>query len=158
MTAQTGQIPFAFASADKTNLRTQIAALCYRRKKGKLQFLLVTTRTSRRWIVPKGWPMAGLSAQQVAATEAWEEAGVRGIVHERPVGVFSYTKEYDNTPDLPCAAIVYGVKVEQVEKDFPEREERERRWVSRKKALAMVELPELVPLMRAFDPASVDWS
>ncbi|MFC6583776.1 NUDIX hydrolase [Sulfitobacter aestuariivivens] len=54
-------------------MRTQFAALCYRVKKGKVQVLLVTSRGTKRWIVPKGWPMDGKTPAQSAALEAWEE-------------------------------------------------------------------------------------
>ncbi|MFB1024420.1 MAG: NUDIX domain-containing protein, partial [Octadecabacter sp.] len=78
--------------AAKTDLRTQFAALCYRIKNEKVQFCLVTSRRSCRWIVPKGWPMNGQTPMDAAATEAFEEAGVRGKIEPRPIGVFSYYK------------------------------------------------------------------
>lgn len=136
---------------EKTDLRTQFAALCYRIKNDKLRVCLVTSRRSRRWIVPKGWPMDGQTPFDAAATEAFEEAGVRGKVQMRPVGVFSYYK-VRTEDELPCLAVVYPLKVKKVLKDWPEKKERERKWLSRKKAAALVDDPELSTIILNFDP------
>ena len=136
---------------EKTDLRTQFAALCYRVKNDKLRVCLVTSRRSRRWIVPKGWPMDGQTPFDAAATEAFEEAGVRGKVQMRPVGVFSYYK-VRTEDELPCLAVVYPLKVKKVLKDWPEKKERERKWLSRKKAAALVDDPELSTIILNFDP------
>lgn len=138
----------------KTDLRTQFAALCYRIKNDKLQFCLVTSRRSGRWIVPKGWPMDGETPSDAAATEAFEEAGVIGKVHKRPVGVFSYYK-VRSEDELPCMAVVYPLRVKKVLTKWPEKKERDRKWVSRKKAAAMVDDPELSAIILKFDPDTV---
>lgn len=138
--------------AEKTDVRTQFAALCYRQRKDKPQFLLITSRERGRWIVPKGWPIPGQEPAEAVMTEAWEEAGVRGSVDPRPVGLFSYMKEYSDKPDLPCMAMVYAVEVDRLARSYPEKEERERKWVSRKKAVAMVDEPELARIISEFDP------
>jgi len=135
----------------KTDLRTQFAALCYRIKDSKVQICLVTSRRTKRWIVPKGWPMDGETPMDAAATEAFEEAGVRGKVHTRPAGVFSYSK-VRSEDELPCLAIVYPMKVKKVLKDWPERKERTRKWVSRKKAAALVSDVELSTIILNFKP------
>jgi len=135
----------------KTNLRTQFAALCYRIKDNKVQICLVTSRRSKRWIVPKGWPMDGETPMDAAATEAFEEAGVRGKIHARPAGVFSYYK-VRSEDELPCLAVVYPLKVKKVLKDWPERKERTRKWLSRKKAAALVSDPELSTIILNFKP------
>ncbi len=137
--------------AAKTDLRTQFAALCYRVKDDKVQICLITSRRSGRWIVPKGWPMDGETPTDAAATEAYEEAGVRGKIHPRPVGVFSYYKVRSDD-ELPCMAVVYPLRVKKVLSKWPEREERTRKWVSRKKAAAMVDDPELGAIILGFDP------
>jgi 8-oxo-dGTP pyrophosphatase MutT (NUDIX family) len=138
----------------KTDLRTQFAALCYRIKNDKLQFCLVTSRRSGRWIVPKGWPMDGETPSDAAATEAFEEAGVIGKVHTRPVGVFSYYK-VRSEDELPCMAVVYPLRVKKVLTKWPEKKERDRKWVSRKKAAAMVDDPELSAIILKFNPDTV---
>jgi 8-oxo-dGTP pyrophosphatase MutT (NUDIX family) len=58
---------------------------------------LVTTRRTKRWIIPKGWPIKGLKPSKTAAREAFEEAGVSGRVGAKPLGVFTYEKLIDQT-------------------------------------------------------------
>ena len=140
-----------FGDGGKTDLRTQFAALCYRIKDDKLQFCIVTSRRSKRWIVPKGWPMHGETPMDAAATEAFEEAGVRGKIYPRPIGVFSYYK-VRSQDELPCMAVVYPLKVKKILKRWPEDRERERKWVSRKKAAQMVDDPELSVIIQTFNP------
>ena len=148
--------PKDLLGAQKTDLRTQFAALCFKVKQGKLKFLLVTSRTRGRWIVPKGWPIFGQDAEEAVLTEAWEEAGVKGRISSRPVGLFSYVKEFDEKQDLPCVAMVYAVQVESLSDEFPEKDERERKWFSRKKAAKMVDDPELAQVIRDFDLSLMD--
>ena len=79
-------------------IRVQYGVLPYTlTESGSLEILLVTTRQTRRWIIPKGWPIKGLKAPQSAAREAYEEAGVRGKVGAKSIGVFSYEKEWKKT-------------------------------------------------------------
>jgi 8-oxo-dGTP pyrophosphatase MutT (NUDIX family) len=137
--------------AAKTDLRTQFAALCYRIKNDKVQFCLVTSRRSGRWIVPKGWPMNGQTPMDAAATEAFEEAGVRGKIEPRPIGVFSYYKVHSKN-ELPCIAVVYPLKVKKVLRTWPEHKERNRKWLSRKKAAALVDDAELSQIILRFQP------
>ena len=138
-------------NAQKTDLRTQFAALCYRVKDGKLQFCLITSRRSGRWIIPKGWPMDGETPADAAATEAFEEAGLRGKVGLRPVGVFSYYK-VRSADELPCMAVVYPLKVKKVLKTWPEKGERTRKWMSRKKAASLIDDAELREIILHFQP------
>ena len=78
----------------KTRDSTQFAALpCRIMADGSRQVMLVTSRETRRWVIPKGWPMKGLKPPKVAAREAYEEAGLVGrIIGKRPIGVFYYQK------------------------------------------------------------------
>ncbi|WP_299369324.1 NUDIX hydrolase [uncultured Tateyamaria sp.] len=147
------QLPLSFMGAHKRDIRTQFAALCYRIKNDKVQVLLVTSRGSQRWILPKGWPMDGATPAESAATEAWEEAGVRGRAEDRPLGIYSYNKVLgEDEDDLPCVAMVYAVRVKTLAREFPEAGQRKRKWVSRKKAASMVDEPELARILRDFDP------
>jgi 8-oxo-dGTP pyrophosphatase MutT (NUDIX family) len=145
------QQEIVLGGAAKTDLRTQFAALCYRIKNEKVQFCLVTSRRSGRWIVPKGWPMNGQTPMDAAATEAFEEAGVRGKIEPRPIGVFSYYKVHSKN-ELPCIAVVYPLKVKKVFRTWPERKERNRKWLSRKKAAALVDDAELSQIILRFQP------
>ncbi|MEM6307408.1 MAG: NUDIX domain-containing protein, partial [Pseudomonadota bacterium] len=85
----------------KRDMRTQFAALCYRVRNDKTQILLVTSRTSGRWILPKGWPEHGLTAPAAAAKEAFEEGGVQGVPYDTPVGLYTYSKTHGPTAGLP---------------------------------------------------------
>lgn len=148
------QLEIDLGDGSKTDLRTQFAALCYRIKDEKVQICLITSRRSGRWIVPKGWPMNGETPTDAAATEAFEEAGVKGKIHSRPAGVFSYYK-VRSEDELPCIAIVYPLRVKKVLSNWPEKKERQRKWLSRKKAAALVDDPELAAIILGFDPDSL---
>ena len=137
---------------DKHDVRTQFGALCWRSNNGKIQVLLVTSRRSRRWIVPKGWPQDGATPAQAAETEAWEEGGVKGKVQTACLGIFSYLKVMDDIDDLPCVVAVFPLKVTSIASDWPEKGFRKRKWVSLKKAAAMVNEPELAGLLLNFEP------
>jgi len=134
-------------------VRTQFAALCYRVVKEKPQFLLITSRGTGRWIVPKGWPMTGRTAPACALREAYEEAGVIGHAATTPLGVYPYMKLLDDGLEVPCAALVFPVRVSALRADFPEAGERDRRWFRRKKAARKVGEPALSHMILEFDPA-----
>lgn len=146
------QLPISLHGARKGDVRTQFAALCYRIKRGKVQVLLVTSRGSKRWIVPKGWPMENKTPAESARQEAWEEAGVTGKPDGNCLGVYSYSKDVGSTDDLPCIAMLYPIAVKSLAKKYPERGQRRRRWVSRKQAARMVSERELAQLIQDFDP------
>lgn len=153
MTLQgTRQLPITVQTAHKSDVRTQFAALCWRVHNGKPEVLLITSRGTNRWIIPKGWPTIGLTPSEGAMQEAWEEAGVQGKAYDRSLGLFSYVKKIDKNATLPCVAMVYPVKVKKLAKDFPEAGQRKRKWVSPKKAAAMVSEPELAHIIKTFDP------
>lgn len=136
----------------KRDVRTQFGAICYRVEHGKVQILLITSRRSRRWIVPKGWPMDGKSPARAAAIEAWEEAGAIGEESADCVGLYSYTKDAGKIGPFLCVVSLFAVKVKRTSRDFPESHQRKRKWVSPKKAANMVEEPELAKVLRNFKP------
>jgi 8-oxo-dGTP pyrophosphatase MutT (NUDIX family) len=145
------KIPKEFKIGDGT--RTQFGALCYRVVRGKVQVLLITSRTRRRWIIPKGWPMKRTKPARAAAVEAWEEGGVRGKVEETCIGYFSYVKYGEHrSEDLPCVVCVFPVKVKSLAKDFPERQQRKRKWFSPRQAAKKVAEPELRKMLKDFNP------
>lgn len=146
------QLPITLGGARKEDVRTQFAALCFRIKKKKVQILLITSRGTRRWIVPKGWPMDGRTPADSALQEAWEEAGVNGTSDGRCLGIYSYNKVAQGLGDLPCIAMVYAVEVDTLADVFPEAGQRKRQWMSRKKAARLVDEPELARILRDFDP------
>jgi 8-oxo-dGTP pyrophosphatase MutT (NUDIX family) len=129
---------------------TQLAALCWRQGDQGREVLLVTSSTGR-WILPKGWPMSGKSGADTVMTEAWEEAGVsRAKVARKPLGSFLSAKRTEAGDDLPCKTHVYAVKVRECVDDFPEKDRRERQWVSPDRAAEMVTEDGLRDILRAF--------
>lgn len=150
-----GPAPIDLGGAGKRALRTQFGALCYRMRDGAPEVLLITSRGSGRWIVPKGWPMDGKTPVECAVTEAWEEAGVIGKGFNKSLGLFSYQKVVEEEGELPCVAMVYPVKVKELARKYPERSERKRKWLSPKRAAERVDEPELVHILEQFDPRAV---
>lgn len=146
------QLPISIPGARKGDVRSQFAALCYRIRRGKVQVLLITSRGSKRWIVPKGWPMDGETPARAALQEAWEEAGVTGRSVGGCLGVYSYDKTMPDGEIIPVLVLLYPVEVKALAKNFPEVGQRRRKWVSRKKAMKMVSEPDLGRLIRDFDP------
>ncbi len=131
--------------------RSQVAALCYRGHGDDKEVLLVTSRGTGRWILPKGWPMEGKNDADAAAQEAWEEAGVKkGQLDRAPIGEYSYAKELDDGELAHCSATVFPLKVEKLKSDFPEADERTRTWVSPDEAAEMVQEKGLRKLLRDF--------
>lgn len=129
----------------------QVAALCYRRRKSGKEVLLITSRDTGRWILPKGWPIDGLDAPGAALQEAWEEAGVKdGQVANDPIGSFEYQKRFEGGAEATCRTQVFPVEVGQLAQNFPERQERQRKWVTPKKAAEMVDEPQLREMLRDF--------
>jgi len=121
-------------------VRIQYGALPYRfTETGDLQVLVVTTRTTRRWIIPKGWPMKGLKPAQSAAREAYEETGVRGEISAKSIGTFRYDKQLDGGDSaIPCEVVVYPLLVKRQAKTWLEAKEREVLWLNRDEAAAIV--------------------
>ncbi len=135
--------------------RSQYGALCWRMHRGHVEVLLITSRDTGRWVIPKGWPISGLAPAASAAREAWEEAGVRGEAATEALGLYTYDKIMKTTDALPCAVAVFPLRVGELAAKFPERKERRRKWFAAAKAAKKVAEPELRDLFRtlADDPA-----
>ncbi len=135
---------------------TQYAALCHRKTaKGKTEILLITSRDTGRWVIPKGWPMQGKSGADCALREAYEEAGIKGEAGKRCIGLYAYDKVLKGGLHQPCIVAVYPVAVTDLADDYPEKGQRVRKWFSPRKAAARVAEPELSTLLAAFDPDQV---
>ncbi len=144
------QSPIAITHEKRREVRTQFGALCWRIRDNKVQVLLVTSRGTGRWIIPKGWPVDGATPAEAAATEAFEEAGATGEIGTRCQGIYSYTKSGGDDGDLPCVVAVFPLKVQKTRRKYPEARERRRKWFSRKKAAARVDEPELAEIIQHF--------
>ncbi|WP_114392974.1 NUDIX hydrolase [Oleisolibacter albus] len=108
----------------------QFAALPYRLGPQGLQVLLVTSRETRRWLVPKGWAESGVPPHELAALEAFEEAGVVGEIDPTPFGRYRYEKRLADGTLVPLEVDVYPLAVTRILEDWPEKGQRERRWMT----------------------------
>jgi 8-oxo-dGTP pyrophosphatase MutT (NUDIX family) len=131
----------------------QCAALPYLECDGRTLVLLITTRGRGRWSIPKGWPKAGMRDAALAAREAFEEAGVRGEVSERPIGYFEYTKRLHIFAWIRCRVEVYALRVDRQYIDWPERTSRKYSWVALEEAADLLKEPQLKALLRGFADA-----
>lgn len=130
----------------------QVAALCYRRAEAGVQVLLITSRETKRWILPKGWPMPGRNTAQAALQEAWEEAGV--LPAPSPalmIGQYSYPKVTGGGLPVDTRVDVHAIEVDSLAEDFPEREQRSRAWLSPAEAAKRVQEDDLASLLRDFE-------
>ena len=126
----------------------QAGVIAYRIPDGKVRVLLVTSRDTGRWIIPKGNIKAGEMPCKAAENEAYEEAGVKGIIiGSSPLGMYTYFKKLDSGQARAATVEVYLLRVKDRLKKWPERNERKLSWVSTKEAVALVEEPGIVPLL-----------
>ena len=129
----------------------QIAALCHRTGKAGVEVLLVTSSRGR-WILPKGWPIDGLTPAETAKQEAWEEAGVKsGDIGASAFGTYLAEKRFENGAVVPCEIQVHLIAVTEMSDKFPEANRRKRKWVSPAKAAELVDEPGLRQLLLSFD-------
>jgi 8-oxo-dGTP pyrophosphatase MutT (NUDIX family) len=107
------------------------------------QVCVVTSRSGKRWVVPKGCLEPGKTAGEVALQEAWEEAGLVGLLQPEPVGSYVYEKA-----GCTCHVTVFRMQVTDSADDWPERGLRTRCWLSLPQALLRVDDPGLRELIR----------
>ncbi len=136
---------------DESGKARQVAALPWRKRDGTVEYLLITSLYTGRWIVPKGWPQKGKSRRQSAQAEAWEEAGIVGPA-SKAIGSFDYRKIQCDGGAIPCSVDVFPLHVRQVRENFPERGARKRAWIDRVEAARLVDEPQLSELMMRFSP------
>lgn len=128
--------------------RMQVAAACLRDGDAGTEVLLVTTRDSGRWILPKGWPVRGRSLAGSAAQEAWEEAGVRGVVGRAPLGRHVDFKHFGEGFGQQVQVVVFAIRQVELDAIYPEVGQRQRRWFSLEEAAGRVDDPALADLLR----------
>ena len=127
----------------------QFAALPYRRlSEHALEVMLITSRDTGRWVIPKGWPAEREAAWDCAAREAREEAGLVGQIQKRPIGSYHYKKLLDNGLPVWCTVEVFALEVTDRLESWPEQGERAGRWFSLDNAAGAVDEPELGTLIR----------
>jgi 8-oxo-dGTP pyrophosphatase MutT (NUDIX family) len=127
----------------------QVGALPYRKHGRGVDVLLVSSRETRRWIIPKGWPMKGKKDWAAAAQEAFEEAGVEGDIGKKSLGSYTYGKRHKSGTVVPTEVTVYPLDVKLIHSIWPEHHERHRKWVPAKEAITMVEEEGLKAIIEA---------
>ena len=131
--------------------KRQVAALPVRRRKnGRLEVCLVTSRETHRWVIPKGWPEKGLKDWEAAEREAFEEAGLSGRMATKIVGKYPYWKRMDDHFVL-VEVRTYLLDVEKQRRAWPEKKQRERRWMQLSEAAEEVLEPGLVAIFNALE-------
>ena len=139
------------------SLARQHAVLPYVIIDGEVRVMLMTSRETRRWVIPKGWPEKDLTPHDQAAVEAYEEAGVKGEVQSQPIGEYHYVKGLKADREKICRVDVYPMLVKTQLLDWPEKGQRDQTWVRPSKAARMVHEQELSWILRSFHPDDRDF-
>lgn len=140
---------------DKKPIR-QVAAIPVRATSDGVEVMLVTSNTTHRFIVPKGWPMKRKSARQAAREEVREEAGVVGTVFRKPLGGYSYWKRLSER-FVKVDVKVYLLEVEEILGDaWEEAGKRERAWLKPADAAALIDEPELASLVSSISKEALE--
>ena len=129
----------------------QLGALPFRTEPDGLQVLLATSRETKRWVIPKGWPMKKRLPHEAAAREAFEEAGLVGIVDEHAIGSYEYDKRLNDGATVLCRVDVYPMRVTGQRRRWPEYKQRETRWFAPAEAASCVHEAELARLIEGLD-------
>ncbi|MFT3997564.1 MAG: NUDIX hydrolase [Asticcacaulis sp.] len=142
--------PLPFDGKASPDAPWQCAALPYRRgTDGELSLCLITSRGSGQWIIPKGKPIEGLTASETAAREAFEEAGLIGVMESEPVGQFSYIKDQGRRGEQFVPTVeVYLMEVTQQLTLWPEMGQRQMLWFDLDTAISVIEIPQLKDIVR----------
>ncbi|MFO6464371.1 NUDIX hydrolase [Jannaschia sp. KMU-145] len=128
--------------------REQIAAMPLRWNDDRVEVLMITSRDTGRWIVPKGWTMKGIKPWAAAGIEALEEAGAKGHIGREIFGTYHYRKRFDDGSSQRCRVRVYPMIVDDLKKSWKEEDERTRKWFGLEAAADLVDEPELADMLR----------
>ncbi|MBT6314129.1 MAG: NUDIX hydrolase [Alphaproteobacteria bacterium] len=125
----------------------QVAALPFRQDEDGVHLLMVTSRTRKRWILPKGNPIKGLAPNKVAEVEALEEAGVVGSACDKAIGAYAYDHLNDDGSIRPSKVAVYPLLVTGQKDDWKEKDQRTIKWIPLKRAAKRADDEELSVLL-----------
>ena len=131
-------------------VRLQVAALPWRRQDDVLEIMLITSRDTGRWVLPKGWPEAREPLCAAAAREAAEEAGLAGRVSPLEIGRYFYAKALASGEEVPCEVPVFPLYVDTVAESWKEKNARVRKWVPFAEGATMVHEPDLRQIIAYF--------
>jgi 8-oxo-dGTP pyrophosphatase MutT (NUDIX family) len=129
--------------------RRQVAALPWRQTDRGLEIMLVSSRGTQRWIIPKGWSMAGRKDSAAAAIEALEEAGLLGVISEDPIGQYTYVKRFVGY-ERAVRVAVFSMRVSRQRDRWPEQRQRLTQWFSAEEAATLVDDAELRDVISSF--------
>ena len=132
-------------------MKKQYAALPWRYSGAQREVLLISSRDTGRWVIPKGWPIKGLSPSETAAREAYEEAGLGGQVSKKPIGEFEYGKRLNNGAVQATKVEVFALEQMVQHTDWPEQGQRTLQWFSIPEAAEAVQEPELKDIIRKLE-------
>ena len=135
--------------------RRQCAVIPFVTINKKTTVLLITSRETGRWVIPKGWSKKGRTLRKQAKSEAFEEAGVDGSVGRVKLGKFNYAKQLNNGKSVNCKVAVYPMRVTTQYLKWPEKGQRKQNWVSPEKAATLVDEKDLAVLLKSFDPKKI---
>ena len=136
-------------AAAKLKPRAQYAALPFRLT-GTMEILLVTSRETARWVIPKGWPIRGKSRRATAAAEARQEAGLLGEIGKTPLGQYDYVKVLKTGVGLPCRVTVFPLLVTGRKLRWREQSQRSAQWFDPETAAQSVQEPQLSEIIQRF--------
>jgi 8-oxo-dGTP pyrophosphatase MutT (NUDIX family) len=125
----------------------QCAALPFADRAGEMQVMLVTSRETRRWVLPKGWCEKSVPPHEQAAIEAYEEAGLIGEIASEAIGRYRYAKRLPNNLHLECEVEVFPLRVDRQVKHWPEKRQRQTAWFTLGQAALVVEEAGLAMLL-----------
>ena len=129
----------------------QVAAIPYQiDSAGQLRVLLVTSKRSRRWVLPKGKAARRLPPYAAAAREAFEEAGVLGTSERLPIGRYRQRKRQVGDQASEILVEAYGLAVSAELTSWPERRVRQRSWMTIAEAIESVDDADLRGIIRLF--------
>lgn len=134
----------------KVPRRLQVAALPWRKTDTGVEIMLITSRDTGRWVLPKGWPEDAEDFSLAAAREAGEEAGLSGSVARREAGRYYYAKMLSSGREVPCEVLVFPLEVDHVAEKWKEKRQRKRKWVTPGEAARMLNEPDLCRLVATF--------
>lgn len=137
------------ATTEGLGLRPQIGALPWRKTDG-LEILLLSSRETKRWVIPKGWPVKGKKPHRAAELEAYEEGGLEGKIEKTAFGAYQYVKRLADGANQPCRVDVYPLKVVKQYKKWPESGQRALRWFTPTEAAKAVDEADLAALILQF--------
>lgn len=118
--------------------------------------MLITSRDTRRWVLPKGNRIKGLKSHEAASHEAYEEAGLIGIACPFAIGTYQYRKNRKDGSSRPAIVDIFPFSVTAQLDEWPEQDERDVRWFTPADAATAVDEPELREILSTFQPP--DWN